>query len=93
MNSISYSGLNKKKALLVGGFSEHTELLLTVASHKTNSVGKVEISTKWGNSSSAALQRKHPVDIHALKNQRITSCSFANKYIGKAAHDQPETKI
>lgn len=27
-----------------------------------------------------------------LKNQRNTSCSFTNKYIAKAAHDQPETQ-
>lgn len=31
--------------------------------------------------------------MHALKDKQTTSCSFANKYIAKAAHIQPETKI
>lgn len=29
--------------------------------------------------------------MHALKDKQTTSYSFANKYIAKAAHIQPET--
>ena len=30
--------------------------------------------------------------MHALKDPHTTSCSSANKYIAKAAHDKPETR-